>query len=272
MPSVPSSKPKPKPKTNRPRQVAPAARKRKSPRGPVAVWGTRIALTLLLVAAVGAAYNFWFRDSSFVAIEKVQVSGLEGGQQAEVEAALTAAAAKMTTLRMQPEVLDDAVEGFVTVQSISVETEFPNTLKVEVEQRHPAVLAVVGGGPKVPVSADGLLMPAAPVGEKTKLPKLRLALAPQGDRLSGDDLARAKVLAATPAPLVPLIERSAFDKSYGVVIELRGDIPIRFGDFKDAKSKWASASAVLADPRVTTLTYLDVRVPERPAVGGAVPA
>ncbi len=53
---------------------------------------------------------------------------------------------------------------------------------------------------------------------------------------------------------------------------LRGEIPLYFGGSAGAGEKWAAATAVLADPEIDTLTYLDVRVPERPAVGGAAPA
>jgi hypothetical protein len=51
-------------------------------------------------------------------------------------------------------------------------------------------------------------------------------------------------------------------------VTMRGDIPIRFGTGAAASAKWAAAAAVLADPDLETLTYLDVRVPERPSVGG----
>ena len=53
---------------------------------------------------------------------------------------------------------------------------------------------------------------------------------------------------------------------------LRGGIPVRFGSGSEAAEKWAAAAAVLADPKLDALTYVDVRVPERPAAGGAAPA
>ena len=33
--------------------------------------------------------------------------------------------------------------------------------------------------------------------------------------------------------------------------------------------KWAAVAAILADRQLTSLSYVDVRVPDRPAVGGA---
>ena len=41
-----------------------------------------------------------------------------------------------------------------------------------------------------------------------------------------------------------------------------------FGTSGSRDGKWAAAAAVLADPALTSLTYVDVRVPQRPAVGG----
>ncbi len=55
-------------------------------------------------------------------------------------------------------------------------------------------------------------------------------------------------------------------------VTLRGGIPVRFGNGSRATEKWAAAAAVLADPKLDSLTYLDVRVPERPAAGGAAKA
>ena len=47
---------------------------------------------------------------------------------------------------------------------------------------------------------------------------------------------------------------------------------MRFGSSSGAAAKWAAAAAVLADPKLDGLTYVDVRVPERAAAGGASPA
>jgi hypothetical protein len=52
-----------------------------------------------------------------------------------------------------------------------------------------------------------------------------------------------------------------------VAVNLHGGIQLRFGTPAAARAKWAAAAAVLADKRVTTLSYIDVQVPKRPAVG-----
>ena len=229
---------------------------------------------LAMLALAGfTAYTFWFKDSSFVEVRNVEISGLEGGETEAIEKALTRAASEMTTLNFDRERLERAVKDYVSVKSLKVETSFPRTVRIKVEERRPALVAKVrGGGPGIPVSAEGLLMPSSSVKSKSKLPVLKLTSVPSGDRLEGNDLARARVLAEAPDPLVPLITGTGYDDQYGVVVELHGGIPVRFGDQSQADLKWASAAAVLSDPRLTRLTYLDVRAPERPAVGGATPA
>jgi len=76
-------------------------------------------------------------------------------------------------------------------------------------------------------------------------------------------------LQGRPEPLRPLIEDISYSEDYGVVMTMKGGIPIRFGPGARAEAKWAAAAAVLADPKLDALGYVDVRVPERPAAGAA---
>ena len=41
-----------------------------------------------------------------------------------------------------------------------------------------------------------------------------------------------------------------------------------FGNRAGADQKWTAVAAILADQRLTSVSYVDVRVPDRPAVGG----
>ena len=52
---------------------------------------------------------------------------------------------------------------------------------------------------------------------------------------------------------------------------MRGGIELRLGTRDRVDQKWAAVAAILADRHLTSLSYIDVRVPDRPAVGG-VPA
>ena len=46
-------------------------------------------------------------------------------------------------------------------------------------------------------------------------------------------------------------------------------IELRFGDATQARRKWNAAAAILADPSVTALDYVDLHAPSRPAYGGS---
>jgi hypothetical protein len=121
------------------------------------------------------------------------------------------------------------------------------------------------GEQSVPVAADGSLLPG--IKAQGDLPQLHVDSLPEGGRLSGAPLAEGLVIGAAPSALRPLIDRATVTHDYGVVVTMHGGIQLRFGTGGDREGQWAAAAAVLADPALGSLTYVDVRVPERPAVG-----
>ena len=76
------------------------------------------------------------------------------------------------------------------------------------------------------------------------------------------------VLAAVPDQLRPYVESSYFGES-GVDVMLTTGIELRFGDASQARRKWKAAAAVLADPSVTALDYVDLHAPNRAAYEGS---
>lgn len=220
---------------------------------------------LALVACAAAGYQFWLRESSLVAIEEVQVEGAGGPERKQIVAALTEAAAGMTTLHVREDELNAAVRGFPTVIGVDADPHFPHGLTISVRERAPVLIAR-SGGETVPVAGDGTVL--AGVEVKAKLPVINVeALSPDG-RLEGSALALAQVAGAAPEPLRRLITDLRADGE-GLEVTLRGDIPVRFGGAEGAAEAWAAAATVLADPSIENVVHVDVRVPERPAVGGA---
>jgi Cell division protein FtsQ/DivIB, C-terminal len=132
----------------------------------------------------------------------------------------------------------------------------------------PATATIGSGADAVAVGPGGELLAWFPVPEDAQLPSLPLVTAPKSGRLAGPVLAQAKVLGAAPAGLRPYLESSYYGES-GVDVTLRSGIELRFGDASQAKAKWKAAAAVLADPSVTALDYVDLHAPGRPAVGGS---
>lgn len=129
--------------------------------------------------------------------------------------------------------------------------------------------AVIGSGSEaVAVAADGTLMRWYPVPEGSSLPRLPLEEAPKGGRLAGPALEQAKVLGAAPPALRRYVEKSYFGES-GVDVVLDSGIELRFGDSSQAARKWRASAAVLADPELEALDYVDLHAPGRPATYGS---
>ncbi len=130
------------------------------------------------------------------------------------------------------------------------------------------VAAIGSGEGAVAVADDGTVLTWLSVPEDNDLPLLPLASAPKGPRVQGPVLEQVRVLAATPAALRPYVEASHFGES-GVGVELTSGIELRFGYAVDAQRKWKAAAAVLADPSITALDYVNLLAPGRPMVGGS---
>lgn len=131
----------------------------------------------------------------------------------------------------------------------------------------PRPVAEIGSGTEtVGVSRDGAILSwLSPPRED--LPNLSLPAPPDAPRLEGPALAQARVLGAAPLPLRSHLAASAMGDE-GVAVELEDGVELRFGDASRAGEKWRSAAAVLADPSLGTLDYVDLTAPRRPAVGG----
>jgi hypothetical protein len=133
----------------------------------------------------------------------------------------------------------------------------------------PDLSASIGEGPDAAaVAANGAVVRWLPLPEDPPLPRLPLEEVPKGGRVKGPALEQVRVLAAVPDALRPYLARSSFGES-GVDVELTTGIEIRFGDAAQARRKWHAATAILADPEVTALDYVNVIAPSRPVHEGS---
>ncbi len=129
--------------------------------------------------------------------------------------------------------------------------------------------SVIGSGSSaVGVSAEGAVLTWLPPPKESSLPQLPLSETPKSGHLAGPALQQARVLGAAPAALRPYVKSSRYGES-GVDVELSLGVELRFGDASEAAKKWRAAAAVLADPSVTALDYVDLHAPGRPAIGGS---
>jgi len=136
---------------------------------------------------------------------------------------------------------------------------------VTAEVTVPELASTIGSGEDaVGVSTTGAVVAFLPVPDEPPLPQLPISEVPKSGKLAGPVLQQAKVLGATPKELRPYVERSRYGES-GVDVMLTSGIELRFGDASQAKRKWKAAAAILADPEITALDYVDLHAPGHPS-------
>jgi cell division protein FtsQ len=231
-----------------------------SPRRPSARAGAACAGVLALL---GGGW-LWLRDSDLVAVDQVSVTGLSGTEAPRVRAALEGAARDMTTLHVRSGQLQTAVEPFPAVRAVDAHPDFPHGLRIVVHE-HVAVAALAAGADRVPVAADGTLLRGSSTGG---LPVVAVAAPPPGDTLGDRRTRRAVALLAAAPPELRAKVRRVYAGPRGLTAPLAGGPVLYFGGADRLRAKWAAAARVLADRSSAGATYVDLRLPERPAAGG----
>jgi cell division protein FtsQ len=232
-----------------------------------AAWRRRLVVAVAVVTALGAIYLLWVRDSPFVQVEEVAISGLTSDDAAKIRTALEAEATEMTTLHVRRDRLDRVIEGYPVVRALEVGTDFPHGLSIHVIEHHPAAL-VVSGHSRVPVAADGSVLRGLPV-KPGALPLVKTSGALPGDQVRQEDLLDLlRVAGGAPGPLLSRIDQVERDRERGIVLTLEDGPELVFGDPSGVGDKWRAATSVLANEASQGASYVDVRLPERPAAGG----
>jgi cell division protein FtsQ len=216
-----------------------------------------------LVAVLGGAW-LWLRDSSLVAVRRVQVAGASGPDAAHIRSALIAAARNMTTLDVKMKQLRMAVAPYPVVKSLEVDTQFPHGMRIRVVEQVP-VATVEAGGRRTAVSGDGTLL--HDITAPQSLPTIPLGVPPGGTHLTGYALSEVHLLAAAPYQLLARVSQASDGPPHGLVAQLRNGPSIYFGDSHQLGAKWTAAAEVLADSGSAGAAYLDVTDPSRPAAG-----
>jgi cell division protein FtsQ len=232
---------------------------------------TRLKVGLAVVAVLlltGGGY-FWLRDSSFVAVRDVQITGITASDGDKVRAALETAAKDMTTLNVREQILHDATAPYSSVGDLKVQADFPHALRIQVIERRPVAALARAGERRVPVTSNGTLLRG--VTAERDLPSVKLKSDPPGPRITDKKVLNALAVAgAVPEPLRPRTDEVKVDKR-GVIVDLKNGPELIFGQGAEADKKWAAAARVLAEISAQGATYLDLRVPGRVAAGGLAP-
>ncbi len=167
--AAPSRTRRRRPPARRPRARRAPARRRRSWSRPrplraarrlftAASWRYRLGIVIVLAASLGAGYFLWLRDSSLVAVTDVEVVGVSSGDPAQIRAELDQGRASdrrpCTPTRPRS---SRAAAAYPTIESVSVDPNFPHGMRIEVIERPPAMLAEADGR-QVPVAGDGTLL------------------------------------------------------------------------------------------------------------------
>ncbi|HEY8637849.1 MAG TPA: FtsQ-type POTRA domain-containing protein [Solirubrobacteraceae bacterium] len=221
-----------------------------------------LGATVLLVVVGGGGW-MWLRDSSLARVNKVTINGATGPQAVAVRGALTDAARGMSTLHVDSGRLRAAVHAYPEVAAIGVHAHPLHSLTIDVVERQ-AVAALAVGAHRIAIAADGTLLRDQP---SDRLPTVNAPVLPVA-KLTGRPAAALAAIAAAPAAMRPHVDR-IFVGPDGIEADLRNNGPrLILGAGDRARAKWVAAARVLGDAGSQGATYVDVRLPERPAAGG----
>jgi cell division protein FtsQ len=229
-------------------------------------WRRRVLATLAAFVVLASVYWLWFRDSSFARVNTVYVTGVDGPQARSIRSALEEAGLDMTTLHVRTTDLRDAVADYPVVRSITAQGDFPHKLTIDVELNLPVAVLQTPSGRK-PVAADGLLLPDVPITPNLAVVKTTAAL-PSERVTAGQAFNLVRVVGLAPEPLRARLKDVTVRPGVGIVAQVRKGPELRFGDSTRLPAKWMAAARVLAAAGARGATYIDLRLPERPAAGG----
>jgi cell division protein FtsQ len=238
----------------------------RSARLPLPRFGRRVWLALAAGLLLAGGGYLWLRDSSLVAVRKIQITGNVGPDQPQIARALRAAARGMTTLDVRTDALRTAVAPYPVVKAVETSASFPHGLRIRIVEQIP-VGALSAAGRTVAVAGDGTLLRDVPT---TGLPAIPVRVPPGGLTVSeAGARAAVAVLGAAPYVMLARISQVTTVSGRGLVADIRNGPQVVFGDTTVLGAKWAAAAAVLADSGSAGAQYIDVSDPARPAAGAS---
>ena len=225
------------------------------------------ALAALVLLPLGG----WLalRDSSLFSVDQVRVVGLSRGALPAVSDELLAAARSQTTTDFSVAALRSAVARYTLIDDVRAQTHPPHGLAIEVIERHP-VAQLELAGQRFALAADGSVISGlARLGPLAVLHSIRYPW--NGQARDPFVLLALRVLADAPAPL----RRRAVAVTIAdgaLTIHLHRGPRLIFGNDALLHAKWDAAAAVLADRSSRGASYIDLRLPSRPAAQVGDPA
>jgi cell division protein FtsQ len=202
------------------------------------------------------------RDSGLFAVDQVTIVGLSSRALPAVVQQIDEAAHSQTTTDFSVGAVRAAVEQYTLITDIHAETQFPHGVRITVTERTP-IAALTVGHHHFAIAADGSVITG--LSTAGSLAVVHAAHLPAAGHTSEPFVMLAlRILRDAPAPLRRRV--AAVSAAGGpLTIYLHRGPRLIFGNDALPHAKWDSAAAVLADTSSRGATYVDVRLPSRPA-------
>lgn len=231
----------------------------------------RSGALFVMVTAAAAVGLYWLLTGPLLAIQTVSVSGYDRDDRTALARALEDAADQGTVLSPPVGPLRAAAHRFAWVESISVARDWPRGLAIRVVEASPVAAAASREG-AVLVSEQGRVL--GPVTDNAGVGWLRLAGTPPpvGESLPDAGTRAALEFVAAAGPEVGRRVRAlGVDRSGSLVGRLTHGPELRLGAAERLAAKARALGLVLAAlpaDEQEAASYIDLTVPENPAVGG----
>jgi cell division protein FtsQ len=230
----------------------------------------RSGALFVVVTAAAVVGLYWLLTGPLLAIQGVSLSGYDRDDRTELARALQDAADRGTVLSPPVGPLQAAAHRFPWVESISVARDWPRGLAIRVVEATPVAVAASREG-AVLVSERGRVL--GPVTENAGVGWLRLPESPPpvGESLPDGARAALEFVAAADAEVGRRVRALQIDRSGALVGRLTHGPELRLGAPERLPAKARALGLVLAAlpaDEQEAASYIDLTVPENPAVGG----
>ena len=239
--------------------------------------GRRRRSALLLGAGLLAALAlmWWLAHGPLLAVGNVTLRGYDRQDRAALLQAIDSAAADGTVVSPPVDGIRSAAAAFPWVASVAVQRDWPRALAVEVTMARPVAVAAVAGAEPALVSESGRVL--GPVPEGAGLGWLRATGPPPaaGYALPDADRAALSFLAAAPPEAARRVRQLGLDQAGTLAGRIDGGPALRLGRPEALAAKARALALVLSQvpaQELAAATYIDLRIPRRPAIGGLAPA
>lgn len=206
-------------------------------------------------------------ESSFYDVDKITINNKSATPLTKIDTDrivnFTGSLKSDPMYRLDSSTVKNDLSVIPTLDSVSIEKEWPNKIVVTIEKRTPVAYIETDRGVAL-VDNKGYIFRLQPLAPKN-MPSLD-GLDEVTFTNKIPNKAYLDVVANAPKDLHDQISHVSYDKG-NFAVELRDGIDIKLGDSTDLKEKLAIAQSVINAKKRSELGYIDVSVPSLPVSG-----